>query len=50
MGGGKKKQKTGRLSTANQVKDRQKRLKQNFPNRERYKTYFIKKAVCPMLR
>jgi hypothetical protein len=30
MGGGKKKKKTGGSSTADQVKDRQKRLKQKF--------------------
>jgi hypothetical protein len=46
MGRGKK-EKNGGSSTADQVKDQGKRLTQKFSQTERYKTYFIKKAVRP---
>ncbi len=45
MGGGKKKKKYGRSSTANQVKDRRKRLKQKFSQTERAIKHILSKKL-----
>jgi hypothetical protein len=49
MGGGKKK-KNGGSSTADQERSAEKAEAKVFPIRERYKTYFVKKAVRPTQR
>jgi hypothetical protein len=49
-GGGVRRKKNGGLSTADQMKDRQKRLKQMLSQiKKPYKTYVIKKVVRPTL-
>jgi hypothetical protein len=48
-GGVRGKKINGKLSTTNQMKEVKKAETKAFPNKKFYKTYFIKKAVRPML-